>query len=132
MLLFLLFPLFVVLFFATLLTDFVPRRRPRLVNDAPRSHHHQIGEKYEPTGTKHGHLERIALQPRCLSHSMSLRPLSPGLCIFSAMLTIILIVLLVMALGDGGWGHSRYGAAGWSPAGILILVLVVMFFTGHL
>lgn len=48
------------------------------------------------------------------------------------MLTIILIVLLVMALGGGGWGHSRYGAAGWSPAGILILVLVVMFFMGRL
>lgn len=48
------------------------------------------------------------------------------------MLMIILLVLLVLALGGGGWGHSRYGAASWSPLGIVALVLVVMFFTGNL
>lgn len=48
------------------------------------------------------------------------------------MLTIILVVLLVMALGGGGWGHSRYGAASWSPLGIIALLLVVLFFTGNL
>jgi hypothetical protein len=48
------------------------------------------------------------------------------------MLMIILLVLLVLALGGGGWGHSRYGAASWSPLGIIALVLVVMFFTGNL
>lgn len=48
------------------------------------------------------------------------------------MFLIILCVLLVLALGGGGWGHSRYGYAGWSPAGIIILVLVVMWLTGHL
>jgi hypothetical protein len=47
------------------------------------------------------------------------------------MLFIILVVLFVMALGGGGWGHSRYGFAGWSPAGILLLVLCFMFFTGR-
>ncbi len=48
------------------------------------------------------------------------------------MLMIILVVLLVLALGGGGWGHSRYGAASWSPLGILALVLLVMMFTGNL
>jgi len=48
------------------------------------------------------------------------------------MLTIILIVLFVLALGGGGWGHSRYGAASWSPLGLIALVLVVMLLTGNL
>ena len=48
------------------------------------------------------------------------------------MFMIILIVLLVLAIGGGGWGHSRFGAAGWSPAGIIVVLLVVMYFTGHL
>jgi hypothetical protein len=46
------------------------------------------------------------------------------------MLTIILIVALVMALGGGGWGHSRYGYASWSPAGLIIVILLVVLFTG--
>ena len=48
------------------------------------------------------------------------------------MLLIILMVLFVLALGGGGWGHSRYGYAGWSPAGLILIVLAVMFFTGRL
>ena len=48
------------------------------------------------------------------------------------MLTILIIVLLVAALGGGGWGYSRWGLAGMSPAGIILLVLVVMWLTGHL
>lgn len=48
------------------------------------------------------------------------------------MLLILLIVLLVLALGGGGWGHSRYGAVGWSPAGLIVLVLVVLWLSGHL
>jgi hypothetical protein len=46
------------------------------------------------------------------------------------MLLIVLIVLLVLALGGGGWGHSRYGYVGWSPAGIILAVLVVLWLTG--
>ena len=46
------------------------------------------------------------------------------------MLTI-LFILLVLALVGGGVGHSRYGYAGWSPAGILIVILLVMFLTGN-
>jgi hypothetical protein len=45
---------------------------------------------------------------------------------------IILIVILVLALGGGGWGYSRYGYAGWSPAGVILLVLAFLWFTGRL
>jgi hypothetical protein len=48
------------------------------------------------------------------------------------MLMMILLVLLVLALVGGGIGHSRVGPVGWSPAGLLVLVLVVMMFTGNL
>ena len=48
------------------------------------------------------------------------------------MLLIILIVLLVLALGGGGYGHSRVGLVGWSPAGLIVLVLVVLLLTGRL
>ncbi len=46
------------------------------------------------------------------------------------LLTILLIVLLISLLG-GGFGYSKWGAAGMSPAGILLVVLVIMLFTGH-
>ena len=45
---------------------------------------------------------------------------------------LLLIVLLVLAVAGGGWGHSRYGYAGWSPAGIIVVVLLVLWFTGRL
>ena len=48
------------------------------------------------------------------------------------MLMIILVVFLMLALGGGGWGHSRYGYAGWSPAGVILLVLAVLWFGGRL
>jgi hypothetical protein len=48
------------------------------------------------------------------------------------MLLIILLVVFVLALGGGGWGHSRYGYVGWSPAGVILIVLAVLFFTGRL
>jgi hypothetical protein len=47
------------------------------------------------------------------------------------MLMIILFVFLLLAVVGGGWGHSRYGYAGWSPAGIILLVLVIFWFTGR-
>lgn len=47
------------------------------------------------------------------------------------MLLVILIVLFVLAVGGGGWGHSRYGYVGWSPAGIMLLVLLGFWLTGH-
>lgn len=46
------------------------------------------------------------------------------------MLFTVLIVLLVLALFGGGWGHSRFGYAGWSPAGVILVVLLVMLVVG--
>ena len=48
------------------------------------------------------------------------------------MLMIVLIVVLLLTLGGGGWGHPRYGYASWSPAGLVVLVLLVLLFTGNL
>lgn len=48
------------------------------------------------------------------------------------MLMTILLVLLVLALVGGGIGYSRYGFAGMSPAGLLLVVLLVLFLSGHL
>jgi len=46
------------------------------------------------------------------------------------MLTILLVVLL-LALIFGGMGHSRFGYAGWSPAGLVVVVLLVLLVTGY-
>lgn len=46
------------------------------------------------------------------------------------MLTILLILLVIALLG-GGLGHARYGYVGWSPAGIVVLVLLLWLITGH-
>ncbi len=48
------------------------------------------------------------------------------------MLMTILLVLLVLALVGGGIGYSRYGFAGMSPAGLLLVVLLVLFLSGNL
>jgi hypothetical protein len=48
------------------------------------------------------------------------------------MLMIILIVVLLFALGGGGWAHSRYGYAGLSPAGVILLILAVLWLTGNI
>ena len=45
------------------------------------------------------------------------------------MLTILIILLLISLIG-GGLGHSRFGYAGWSPAGLILVVVLVMLFTG--
>lgn len=49
-----------------------------------------------------------------------------------AMLTIIFIVLLVLALAGGGIGFSRFGVLGLSPAGLILLILLILWLTGHL
>jgi hypothetical protein len=48
------------------------------------------------------------------------------------MLMIILLVVLVLALAGGGYGHSRVGYVGWSPAGIILLIIAILYFTGRL
>jgi hypothetical protein len=55
-----------------------------------------------------------------------------GLYRLEELMFLILIVLLVLALAGGGWGHSRYGYAGWSPAGLIVLVFVIFWLTGSL
>ena len=47
------------------------------------------------------------------------------------MLTILVILLGLSHLG-GGVGYSRWGNAGMSPAGIVVLLLVVLALTGNL
>ena len=47
------------------------------------------------------------------------------------MLLTILLVVLVLSLVGGGVGHSRYGYAGWSPAGIILVALLVLLFIGR-
>jgi hypothetical protein len=44
----------------------------------------------------------------------------------------LLVVLLLLALLGGGLGYGRFGAAGLSPAALIILVLVVLALTGRL
>lgn len=46
------------------------------------------------------------------------------------MFTLLLIVLL-LALLFGGFGHARFGYAGWSPAAVLLVVVLVLFLSGH-
>jgi hypothetical protein len=48
------------------------------------------------------------------------------------MLFMIFVLLLVVALAGGGWGHSRYGYVGWSPAGLIVLLFVIFWLTGNL
>lgn len=47
------------------------------------------------------------------------------------MLTILLIVLLIALLG-GGLGYNRFGYAGWSPAAIILVVLLVLLLVGRI
>ena len=47
------------------------------------------------------------------------------------LLTILFVVLLALALGGGGWGHSHYGPWSWSPAGIILVVGIILLLTGH-
>ena len=47
------------------------------------------------------------------------------------MLMTILLVLLIVALLGGAVGHSRFGYAGWSPAGIVVVILLVWLLFGN-
>jgi hypothetical protein len=47
------------------------------------------------------------------------------------MLTILIVVLLIALLG-GGFGYSRYGYAGMSPAALIGIVLLVLLLMGRL
>jgi hypothetical protein len=48
-------------------------------------------------------------------------------------LLTILVVLLLLALLGGGYGSRRgWGYYGWSPLGLLILIILIMALTGNL
>ena len=47
------------------------------------------------------------------------------------MLTILIVLLVIAALG-GGFGYSRAGYLGFSPAGLIVVILVIMALTGRL
>jgi hypothetical protein len=47
-----------------------------------------------------------------------------------SLLMILLLVFFVLAVGGAGWGHSRFGYVGWSPAAIILVVFGVLYFTG--
>jgi Protein of unknown function (DUF3309) len=49
------------------------------------------------------------------------------------MILTILVVLLLLSLLGGGFGYSRgWGYAGWSPLGLVILIVLVLALTGNL
>lgn len=48
------------------------------------------------------------------------------------MLMLFVILLVLIALGTGGWGYSRYGMPGITPAAIVVLLLFVLYVTGNL
>lgn len=48
------------------------------------------------------------------------------------MLLTILLVILVLSLLGGGWGYPRYGAWGFSPLGLVLVVLLILYLTGGL
>jgi len=47
------------------------------------------------------------------------------------MLMTLLLVILVLAVLGGAMGHSRFGYAGWSPAGIVVVILLVWLLFGN-
>jgi hypothetical protein len=67
---------------------------------------------------------RLLKTLECSTHAAERSPMS--------LLSIVLIVALVVAIGGAGFGHSRYGYVGWSPAGILLLIIGVLWLTGGL
>jgi hypothetical protein len=51
------------------------------------------------------------------------------------MLVTILVVLVILALIGGAFGGPIYGPnpyARWSPLGVVLAILLVLWFTGHL
>lgn len=47
-------------------------------------------------------------------------------------LTTLLLVILVIALFGGAFGHANWGYAGWSPAGLILCVLLILWLLGRL
>lgn len=45
---------------------------------------------------------------------------------------ILLIVLLILAFGGGTYGYPRYGAVGFSPLAVLVVVLLILVLLGYI
>jgi hypothetical protein len=50
----------------------------------------------------------------------------------SATLVGVLLFVLLLAVIGGVMGRDRFGYYGWSPLGFVLLVLLVLWLTGHL
>lgn len=49
------------------------------------------------------------------------------------MLLTLLVILLLIALLGGGYGSTRgWGYYGWSPLGLLVLIVLILALTGNL
>ena len=49
------------------------------------------------------------------------------------MLLTLLVIVLLLALLGGGYGSRRgWGYYGWSPVGLLILIILILALTGNL
>lgn len=48
------------------------------------------------------------------------------------LVTLIIVLIVFMALGGGGWGYNRYGWMGGVPGGMILLILALLYLTGHL
>ena len=45
-------------------------------------------------------------------------------------LLILLIAMILISAGGGAWGHTRWGWRGYSPAGLLITILLIALIFG--
>lgn len=48
------------------------------------------------------------------------------------MLITILVIFLILAVVGGGWGYPRWGYASWSPIGLIVLILIILWVAGYL
>lgn len=48
------------------------------------------------------------------------------------MLLTILLILLIIALAGGAYGWSSAGLLGFSPFGLVVLVVVILWLSGNL
>lgn len=46
--------------------------------------------------------------------------------------TLLIIIALVVLLLGGGLGQQRFGYWSWSPVGLILLVLFILWLTGRL
>lgn len=44
----------------------------------------------------------------------------------------LLIILLIIAVLFGGFGYTRFGNYGWSPLGIILVVIFILWLTGNI